>query len=250
MLDPDVPTLGLLLDSPLQSWGDSSKFRLRSTGQHPTKSGVVGILAAALGIDRNGDPESERERVTALGQLNMASLRLPCHRSAYGQVRELPVTQLRDYQTVGGGYDEKTYQKLHVPKKADRGGTFGTVEMERYYLQHARFGVFLQGDREQLDACVTALQNPVWGVALGRRSCPPATPVLGTVADSRDKALSYLLSLLPKRDSDALSDRGWERFVRREEASPDTPGARLVSDQPESFAARAFAQRLVVDLLP
>jgi len=245
MLAPDTPTLGLLLDGPLQSWGDSSQFRLRATGQHPTKSGVIGIVAAALGIDKNLDPDEERQRITELGRLAMASLRVPCQRRAYRKVRSLPVTQLRDYQTVGGGYDETTYQKLHVPKKADRGGTFGTVELERYYLQHARFGIFLQGKQELLERCLEALANPVWGVALGRRSCPPASPVVGWLESSRDQALETLLSRIP------TDTENWESFERREEADDSQlAGTRLVSDQPESFASRSYARRLVIDLHP
>ena len=42
--------LALLLDGPMQSWGFTSRFTRRTTALHPTKSGVVGLLAAALGI--------------------------------------------------------------------------------------------------------------------------------------------------------------------------------------------------------
>jgi len=37
-----------MLDAPLQSWGFASRFQRRTTGLHPTKSGVVGLLCAAL----------------------------------------------------------------------------------------------------------------------------------------------------------------------------------------------------------
>lgn len=44
-----MATLLLRLAAPLQSWGSDSKFETRKTGREPTKSGVVGLLAAALG---------------------------------------------------------------------------------------------------------------------------------------------------------------------------------------------------------
>ena len=47
-----MPTLLLRLVGPMQSWGTTSRFDERDTGKEPSKSGVVGLLAAALGIDR------------------------------------------------------------------------------------------------------------------------------------------------------------------------------------------------------
>ena len=47
-----MPTLLLRLVGPMQSWGTTSRFDQRDTGKEPSKSGVVGLLAAALGIDR------------------------------------------------------------------------------------------------------------------------------------------------------------------------------------------------------
>ena len=50
-----MPTMLLRLAAPLQSWGGSSKFEIRATEKMPTKSGVVGMLAAALGRRRDAD---------------------------------------------------------------------------------------------------------------------------------------------------------------------------------------------------
>src|SRR3990172_4719032 len=47
-----MPTLLLRLVGPMQSWGTTSRFDQRDTGKEPSKSGVIGLLAAALGIDR------------------------------------------------------------------------------------------------------------------------------------------------------------------------------------------------------
>ena len=52
-----MATLLLRLAAPLQAWGSNSKFNIRSTEREPTKSGIVGMLAAAMGIQRNDDPE-------------------------------------------------------------------------------------------------------------------------------------------------------------------------------------------------
>ena len=49
-----MATLLLRLAAPLQSWGMDSKFETRKTNREPTKSGVVGLLAAALGNIMHG----------------------------------------------------------------------------------------------------------------------------------------------------------------------------------------------------
>lgn len=48
-----MSTLLLRLAGPVQSWGIDSKFEVRRTENAPSKSGVTGLLAAALGIQRN-----------------------------------------------------------------------------------------------------------------------------------------------------------------------------------------------------
>lgn len=50
-----MSVLLLRLAGPLQSWGDSSRFTERETRHRPTKSGVLGLLAAAQGRRRT-DP--------------------------------------------------------------------------------------------------------------------------------------------------------------------------------------------------
>ena len=47
-----MATLLLRLSAPLQSWGAESKFETRRTEKFPTKSGVIGLLASALGYSR------------------------------------------------------------------------------------------------------------------------------------------------------------------------------------------------------
>ncbi|MFR9308137.1 MAG: type I-E CRISPR-associated protein Cas5/CasD, partial [Lachnospiraceae bacterium] len=50
-----MSTLLLRFAAPLQAWGTDSKFEVRRTDRNPSKSGVIGLLGAALGIPRDGD---------------------------------------------------------------------------------------------------------------------------------------------------------------------------------------------------
>ena len=63
-----MATLLLRLAAPLQAWGADSKFETRKTAREPTKSGVIGLLAAALGLRRD-----ETEPLTRLAQLRWRS---------------------------------------------------------------------------------------------------------------------------------------------------------------------------------
>jgi CRISPR system Cascade subunit CasD len=65
----DRAHLAMILDGPLQSWGYSSRFDRRTTGLHPTKSGVVGLICAAMGLAKGSAEEQE-----VLDQLNAAKM--------------------------------------------------------------------------------------------------------------------------------------------------------------------------------
>ena len=62
-----MATLLLRLAAPLQSWGMDSKFETRKTNREPTKSGIIGLLSAALGLRRD-----ETEEIEKLNRLRFA----------------------------------------------------------------------------------------------------------------------------------------------------------------------------------
>lgn len=53
----DTSYLALLLDAPLQSWGFASRFERRTTALHPTKSGIIGLICAAMGLAKGSAEE-------------------------------------------------------------------------------------------------------------------------------------------------------------------------------------------------
>lgn len=145
-----MAVLLLKLVGPMQSWGTSSRFDQRDTGKEPSKSGVLGLLAAALGIDREN-----WEGLKPLTQLSMA-------------VRhDRPGVLKRDYQTAGC---EKSDAVMKACGTASKEG----VVSERYYLADAVFLIGLEGEYSLLGAIQDALQNPVWPLSLGRKSYVPS----------------------------------------------------------------------------
>lgn len=211
-----MPTLLLRLAGPMQSWGTTSRFDQRDTGKEPSKSGVIGLLVAALGIDR----AVWNEELKALAALTMG-----VRHDRSGVLR-------RDYQTA-----------QHIIS-ADRSKTHDTGVTTRDYLADATFLVGLEGpDRSLLERAHAALQNPVWPLALGRKSYVPAEPVWlkNGVVDAP------LLSAL-KRPWLSTLRRGEKAVPERLQVSlesTDGSGA-LRMDQPlSSFAERRFGARYV-----
>lgn len=156
-----MATLLLRLAAPLQAWGDESKYDIRGTKNEPTKSGVIGLLAAALGYRRDSEEISKMAEKLRIG------------------VRvDQPGTVIRDFHTA------------KAPKYSGSGAlryeSDGSLIMEknpyitqRYYLCDACFLVGLEcEDEDYLNILAEALKSPVFPLYLGRRSLPPSLPVM------------------------------------------------------------------------
>lgn len=204
----DTAYLALLLDGPLQSWGFSSRFQRRTTGLHPTKSGVIGIVCAAMGLAK-GSPE-ERGTLPQLAKVKMTSVALP--RRLPGANGPLSVRRLEDYHTV-----LNTRRASGVMNK-------DAVVTHRQYLLDARFGVILEGDRLVLARAAAALEDPVWGVWFGRKSCIPAEPVYRGLFDTE-----------PQAQRELIGDKPIGEFTTVSEVEDFADGTDSVSDQPVSF---------------
>ena len=146
-------TLLVRCAGPMQSWGTHSRFGQRDTEREPTKSGVCGLLAAALG----------RERHEHLDDL--AALRMMVRIDRPGQLQS-------DYQTAGGG--SWRGESYGVSKAS--GASPETNVSRRYFLADADFLVALQGPTALIDALYAALESPRWPLFLGRRGYAPGLP--------------------------------------------------------------------------
>ena len=175
--------LALYLRAPLQSWGASSKFGDRGTLDAPTRSGLLGLLAAACGIDKNNEAR-DREWLARAAKLSMTVL-------AFRRG-----DRMSDYHTVGARYDkDDPWQKRMIPTTAD-GKPRGTDLTHRDYLTDSVFGAVLSGDDVLVAEMAAGLANPVWGVWLGRKSCIPTEPILSGVFDSEEAARKALAGRL------------------------------------------------------
>ena len=200
-----MAVLLLRLAGPMQAWGAKSRFTVRHTELAPTKSGVIGMLAAAVGRRRT-DPIED-----------LLALR-------FGVRKDQPGSVIRDFHTART-LDGKDSMPLS----------------NRYYLADAVFLAGIEGDQALVEGIDEALRQPAFPLYLGRRSCPPTHPVsLGlreTMLLEALRAEPWLASDWFRREhpgftAEILVDQG---AVPVEERLGDVRGSR---DVPLSFDSR------------
>jgi len=208
-------TLLLRLSAPLQSWGSGSYFDTRETDYWPTKSGIVGMLACALGRSREDSID------------DLTTFRFGVRIDHQGE-------HIVDFHTTEMG--EKLNNNISY----------------RSYLSDAIFLVGIEhNSMEFLKMIEQALKNPKFSLYLGRRSCPPTFPI---ILDIEDKDLYHALyeaqwqlpywrwgSVFKLRDEISLR-------ILVEDETGDT----FVKDKPYSFSIwkRVYEYRSIAEKEP
>lgn len=133
-----MKTLTIKLSAPLQAYGNEASFERRTSWQAPSKSAVIGMIAAALGLRRDS------EQISELNSL------------AFAVRIDQPGKIMTDFHTVEW-------------KKDKRKLTY------RDYYQDAVYVVAIGSENERcIDQIQYALLHPRFQLYLGRRACPPA----------------------------------------------------------------------------
>lgn len=198
-------TLNLLLAGPLQSWGGPTRTQNRPTNLEPTKSGVVGLCAAALGINR-GDPTD-----------HLTSLKMGVRVDQEGHLE-------RDYQTVSphphtGGNHLST--NVNKSGKQRTTSSEGARIRQATYLADACFTVALTGDNHLLHEIADALTTPTYPLSLGRAAFPPSRPPL--------------LGITPHNNPEAaLRDLPWQATPHYRHLHPEITHLRAVIETEDS----------------
>jgi len=198
----------LKLEGPLQAWGGHTFEDRRPSELFPTRSGLLGLLAACLGIDR-----TDGERQQALASSVLFAVR----------VDGAPIKMI-DYHTVKGA------RKEHQGLKSNE-----TIQTWREYLQDAKYtvAVWLTGSATvSLAELIDAINKPIYTPSLGRRSCPITRPLF---ADKLSAVNEHeALALIDPQGGTIYSDT-------IDEAMPKL----LIRDVPINGRKRQFATRQV-----
>ena len=168
------------LYGPQASWGDIAVGEYRPSFAHPSKSAIVGLLAAALGIRRN-----EEERQNSLA----ASCSFAVRVDAMGVL-------LRDYHTTQVPSAKKGVTHYTRRSELAKKEELNTILSSRDYRCDAAYTIATTVANDapySLEELASALLKPVFTLYLGRKSCPLATPLHPQIVNAstlRDALLS------------------------------------------------------------
>jgi CRISPR system Cascade subunit CasD len=227
-MSTETIVLALRLQGPMQSWGFNSQFNRRDTALFPTKSALIGLCCAAMGLDR-GSTE-EKAALQKFGDIKLLCIAIPRKQKK----RELAVKRIQDYHTVQNTRDAKGSIKNDA------------VLTYRQYLNDAGFIALFEGEKVLLREIAEGtsekpwcLQNPKWGVWFGRKACIPSAPVFDGIYFSEADAISKI----PEFDGKTI-----DNFSHVREVSSFGEGVDSLMDQPVSFNihGRKFAPRRIM----
>lgn len=148
----------LRLEGYFQSWGENAKWNYRATSGFPSKSAVIGLIACAMGLERNDEKIVELSR-----------------QITFGVRADRKGVVLRDFNTVQG------MPNIYTAEGKTR--SLNTLVTNREYLCDASFLVAIDTDHDTIVQIKEAFDKPVWTVYLGRKNCVPSRPVFESVSD-------------------------------------------------------------------
>jgi len=229
-----MATALLRLSAPLQAYGLNSRWDEHATATRPTKSAVTGLVANALGWERDAD------------LADLAALVFTVRADRPGRITT-------DHQSAGGGSFPRTALAASRPNADLHPNTYGapraphldsagapaayyvpslrgTVLITKEYLADAAFLVGLSTpDRGLAERVVAAVRRPHRLLYLGRRSCPPARSVGHGVTEDGPAQWPDRVPLLPEASTPRPTV--WTE-------APPGPGTIGSPEQPPSTFAR------------
>jgi len=208
--------------APLASFGDVAPGERRGSAGRPTRSGLLGLVAAALGLERD-----DRAALAALTEgYGLACALLP------------GATPLLDYHTVQTprGTDLNRFAKGTGRRPATRAeelaaGRPDTLLSRRDYWCDVVVLAALwvrPGAPHELPALAQALRRPRFALYLGRKSCPLMLPLDPRVVEAPD-AVAAIGAIRPADALWPFADKagGWTRPAQEVSLDPDDPAARV-----------------------
>jgi len=155
--------LVMRLYAPLASWGEIAVGEVRHSAAYPSKSALLGLLGAALGVRRDDDAAQARLNTGYAFGVKLCSAGFP----------------LRDYHTVQAP-QSKAKERYYTRRDEIERGELNTLLTEREYRCDALAVVAvatMEGDALPLRELAKKVKAPDFPLYLGRKSCPLAVPL-------------------------------------------------------------------------
>lgn len=232
MADVEREFLLFQLYGGLASWGDIAVGEVRPSFERPSKSAVLGLVAAALGVRRHEEALHRRLAQDYGYAVEVRRFGLP----------------LRDYHTVqrppqrkGADYASRREELAALPRE-----DLATTLSYRDYWQDAVYTVCLwsrvDAPQYPLADLAASLRQPQFVLYLGRKNCPPALPLHPHVVTQPSVAAALDVACFP--GSTLLSSLKFGECARYSDEPLGDSDQRLIRrDQPESRCRWQFAER-------
>lgn len=162
------------LAASIASMGELAGHERRGSLLFPTRSGLIGLMGAALGIRRDGD----------FSILDALKIDVAIFDSG---------SPIRDFHTVQTVPTPAARAPNSRPEALIEGkGALNTLVTMRDYRGGVFYGVAARGER--LDEIAQALNKPHFTLYLGRKSCPLSAPTGAKVvtANSSEDAIGHI----------------------------------------------------------
>lgn len=168
------------LYGPLAAWGEAAPGEVRPTNLHPTRSALLGLAAAALGLDRRDEAAHRALAEDLRFALAVESAGVPVADYHTAQLRK-PAARWRPKS-----------RSEQLDEARDR---LMTVLSRRDYrcdaLAEAAVWSETAEPRFSLEALEEALRRPVFTLYLGRKACPPALPLAPRLVEAETLADAF-----------------------------------------------------------
>lgn len=199
------------LAAPLAAWGEIAVGEIRSSWPDPSKSAVLGVVAAALGITRE-----ESRSHSALHQGLAFAVRV--HEVAGSGKRSAPSRPLRDYHTAQSPSARRGARWQTRADELSSGTDLNTILSERWYWQQFSATAALSplgSSAPPLEAIAEALRKPAFPLFLGRKSCPLARPLAPRIMLAKELAAAFR----------AYDQEDAEKWLQLTDSDHDRPAA-------------------------
>lgn len=150
---------------PIASFGTVATGEHRRTEASPTKSGILGLVGAALGVDRK-DAEFFARAHKSLGFASRT------------EGNSTLFTDFHTVQTLKEVQAKRIFPRTRADAMQAEEGLYTTVTRRDYVSDvYARIALWTRGSSDPLLSEIEeGLRSPVFSLYLGRRACPPMLP--------------------------------------------------------------------------
>ncbi|OCQ53813.1 CRISPR system Cascade subunit CasD [Photorhabdus australis subsp. thailandensis] len=182
------------LYGPMASWGQPAVGGERPTGLYPSRSAILGLLGAALGIRRDNESELAKLQKSVLIAIKQT----------------IPGFFMRDYHTTQVPTHDN--HVTHCSRKSELSADkLNTILSNRDYCCDGIWIVAISLTKHAsftLEQLRDALFKPVFVLYLGRKSCPPALPLCPKLIESSTLKAALDTPFPPLTHSDK-EDKSW-----------------------------------------